>query len=66
MTRARIAFAVVLTLVLSTVDRSPLRAADDFADAGNQHVHGGHGFAVVIQAHVERFDFARVIEDGDG
>ena len=29
MTRARIAFAVVLTLVLSTVDRSPLRAADD-------------------------------------
>ena len=43
-----------------------LAAADDLADAGNQHVHRGDGAAVVVEAHVERFDLLGVVEDGDG
>ena len=31
-----------------------LRAADDLADAGREHVHGGHRLAVVVDPHVER------------
>ena len=42
-----------------------LAAADDLADAGNEHVHRGHGFAVVVQPHVERFDLLRIIENRD-
>ena len=40
--------------------------ADDFADARHQHVHGCHRFAVVIEPHVEGFDFAGVIEHRHG
>ena len=43
-----------------------LAAADDLADAGDEHVHGGDGFVVVVEAHVERFDFLRVVENGHG
>ena len=31
-----------------------LAAADEFADAGNQYVHRGHGLTVVVLAHIER------------
>src|SRR5690348_2354128 len=30
-----------------------LRTADDLADARREHVHRGHGFFVIVQAHVE-------------
>ena len=42
-----------------------LCAADDFADARDQDIHRGDRLAVVVQAHVKRFDLARVIEDRD-
>ena len=38
-----------------------LAAADDLADARQQHVHRGHRLAVVVQAHVERLDLLRVV-----
>src|SRR4051794_38901164 len=40
-----------------------LAAADDLADRGHQHVHGGHGLAVVVHAHVERLDVLRIVHD---
>ena len=40
-----------------------LAAADDLADARRQHVHGGDGLSVVVGAHVERLDLARVVGD---
>ena len=43
-----------------------LGAADDFADAGDEEVHGGDGFFVVVEAHVEGFDFSGVVVDGGG
>ena len=39
-----------------------LAAADELADLGYQHVHGGHGAPVVVLAHVEGLDGARVVE----
>ena len=47
-------------------DRSffALCAADDLANSGHQHVHRRDGLAVVIQAHIERLDLARVVEHG--
>ena len=39
-----------------------LAAADELADARHQHVHGGHGLAVVVQAHIEGLDLPRVVE----
>ena len=33
-----------------------LAAADDFADPGDEHVHGAHRFAVVVDTHVERLE----------
>ena len=33
-----------------------LAAADDLADPRHEHVHGAHGFAVVVDAHVKGFD----------
>ncbi len=44
----------------------PLGAADDFADAGSQHVHGSHGFAILTQAHVKGFDLGGVVGDDGG
>lgn len=41
-------------------------AADEFADAWDEEIHGGDGFAVVVGAHVEGFDFFGVVEEGDG
>src|SRR5689334_18392440 len=38
-----------------------LRAADDLADAGREHVHRGDGAAIVVEAHVERLDLLRVV-----
>src|SRR3954469_13856199 len=38
-----------------------LAAADDFADAGNEHVHRAHRFAIVVDAHVKRFDGGGVV-----
>ena len=43
-----------------------LAAADDFADAGNEQIHRGGGFAIVVLTHVEGFDAFRVVEDGHG
>jgi len=38
-----------------------LRAADDFADFGDEDVHGGNRFAVIVAPHVERLDAGGVI-----
>ena len=38
-----------------------LAAADDFAYAGNQQVHRSYCFLVIVQTHVECFDFYRVV-----
>ena len=40
-----------------------LTTADDLADSGNEHVHRGDRFAVIVHAHVERFYFLWIIED---
>ena len=42
-----------------------LGAADDFADAGNQAVHGRHGLAVGVQLHIEGLDLLGVVGDED-
>lgn len=42
-----------------------LAAADELADAGNEQIHGGDGAVVIVDAHVERFDFLGIVEDGD-
>jgi len=42
-----------------------LAAADELADLGHEHVHGGHGAPVVVLAHVEGLDGARVVEHDD-
>ena len=42
-----------------------LTSADDLADAGDKQIHRGHGFSVVVQAHVEGLNFLRIIEDRD-
>ena len=36
-------------------------AADDLADAGREHIHGGNGVAVIVHAHVEGLDVLRII-----
>src|SRR5580765_17083 len=41
----------------------PLRAANDFANARHQDIHGGHRPGIVIQPHVEGLDFARIVEN---
>src|SRR5260370_40407814 len=38
-----------------------LAAADDLADPGRQHVHGGDRAAVVVDAHVERLDVLGIV-----
>ena len=38
-----------------------LAAADDLADLREEHVHGAHCLAVVVQLHVERLDFLRIV-----
>src|SRR3954447_14000098 len=38
-----------------------LAAADDLADFGHEHIHRPHGFSVVIDAHVERFERPRIV-----
>ena len=43
-----------------------LAAADDFADTGDQHVHGSNRFAVVVDTHVERLQRARIVVQDDG
>ena len=43
-----------------------LRAANQLTDAGNQHIGGGHGLAVLVLAHVECLDFLRVVGDEHG
>ncbi|CAN4022567.1 DNA modification methylase, partial [Dysosmobacter welbionis] len=40
-----------------------LAAADDLADAGYQAVRRGHGFPIVVEAHVERLDLLGIIRD---
>ena len=40
----------------------PLAASDDFSDARNQHVHRAYGFAIIVAAHVKRFDGSRIVE----
>ena len=40
-----------------------LAASDDLAHAGREHIHRRHGAFVVVQAHVERLDLLRVVED---
>src|SRR5689334_14379178 len=43
-----------------------LGAADDLAHAGGEDLHGGNGFAVVVDAHVEGLDVLGVVHDDDG
>ena len=42
-----------------------LRAADQFANAGSEHVHRGHRLAVVVDAHVERLDLLGIVHHHD-
>ena len=42
-----------------------LRPADQLADAGSQHVHRGHGLAVIVEPHVERLDLLGIVHDDD-
>mmetsp|Transcript_11425 Transcript_11425/g.47912 ORF Transcript_11425/g.47912 Transcript_11425/m.47912 type:complete len:372 (+) Transcript_11425:50-1165(+) len=42
-----------------------LRAADELAHPGHEHVHRGDGFVVVVQAHVERLDVLGVVVHDD-
>ena len=42
-----------------------LGTADDLADSRHQAVSGGHGLAVVVQAHIERLDFLGIVGDKD-
>src|SRR5690606_37844320 len=62
---AEVAVPAVLGRVQAELGHAPvehvqallaLAAADDLADARSQHVHGGDGLAVVVQAHVEGLD----------
>lgn len=39
----------------------PLTAADELAHAGHQQIHGGHGFPVVVEAHVEGFEALGIV-----
>ena len=43
-----------------------LGAADEFADAGDEDVHGSAGFTVVVGVHVEGFDLLGVVGEDDG
>ena len=43
-----------------------LTAADKFSDAGDEKVHCGNGFAVVVQAHIKRLDFFRITGEEHG
>ena len=45
----------LLVVVLS------LASSDDLSDTGNQAVHGGYGFSVVVLLHVEGLDLLRII-----
>src|SRR5262245_27548257 len=38
-----------------------LRAADDLADAGREHVERGDRFRIVVEAHVERLDLLGIV-----
>ena len=38
-----------------------LAPADEFADAGNQYVHRGHGLTIVVLAHIERLDLFGIV-----
>ncbi len=42
-----------------------LGAADDFADFGDEDVHGGNCFAIGISAHIEGFDLGGIVGDDD-
>ena len=44
----------------------PLATADDLAHAGNQKVHRGNGFIVVVEPHIEGFDLFRVVHKEHG
>ena len=43
-----------------------LRAANQLTDARHQHIGRRHGFAVVVQAHIEAFNLLRVVGDEHG
>ena len=43
-----------------------LAAAHDLADGGNEAVHGGDGFAVVVLLHIEGLAVLRIVDDEDG
>ena len=38
-----------------------LRAADDFANHGEEHVHGAYGAAVFVLLHIESLDFLGIV-----
>ena len=42
-----------------------LRAADDLAHAGDEHIDRGDRLAVVVEAHIERLDLLGIIGDED-
>ena len=40
-------------------------SSDDFADLGEEHVHGADGLAVLVLLHVEGLDVARIVGEDD-
>jgi hypothetical protein len=38
-----------------------LATSNDFSDARHKNVHGCDGFAIIVETHVEGFDFLRVV-----
>jgi hypothetical protein len=41
-----------------------LTAANNLTDSGNEQVHRGHRFVIIVQPHIKRFDLFREIENG--
>lgn len=43
-----------------------LASTHQLSNTRDQHVHGGYSLAIIVQAHVERFDLGRVVVHDDG
>ena len=42
-----------------------MAAANNFAGASDQHIHGGDSLAVIVAAHVKRLDVLWIVHDHD-
>ena len=51
------------TLYQDVITFLTLASANQFTDARYQHIHSGHGFIVIVEAHIECFDLFWIIGD---